>query len=67
MSPKPRPVSGPFGLDPNELAKIEGKGISLRAPKLNEFDLKDLLGDVTPSEAAKTSSYQFARCVLERY
>ncbi|XP_049764940.1 protein mini spindles [Schistocerca cancellata] len=48
-----RPVSGRFGLDPELLAKIEGKGVSLSAPKLNEFDLKDILDDGTPIDMPK--------------
>ncbi|XP_068082829.1 protein mini spindles [Anabrus simplex] len=41
--PKPRPVSGPFGLDTKLLERIEGDGIDLCAPKLKEFDLKEIL------------------------
>ncbi|PSN31815.1 Mini spindles protein [Blattella germanica] len=44
--PRPRPVStGPFGLDFELLERIEGKGVSLNAPKLAEFDLQDLIND----------------------
>jgi hypothetical protein len=44
--PKPRPVStGPFGLDFEFLERIEGKGVTLHAPKLAEFDLQDIIND----------------------
>lgn len=66
---QPRPSSGRYGLDPEFLAKIEGKGVSLSAPKLNEFDLKDLLDNGTridiPKPACQNSgspiSYQPAK------
>ncbi|XP_063227944.1 protein mini spindles [Bacillus rossius redtenbacheri] len=51
--PKPRPMSGPFGLDMNLLERIESNGVELRAPKLQEFDYEFLgsLPAVSPPKA----------------
>ncbi|XP_069680440.1 protein mini spindles isoform X4 [Periplaneta americana] len=61
--PKPRPVSsGPFGLDFDLLERIEGKGVSLNAPKLAEFDLHDIINDTPvsiPNVNTGTINYGF--------
>nr|CAD7194945.1 unnamed protein product [Timema douglasi] len=41
--PKPRPVSGPFGLDLSLLERLESHGVELHAPKLHEFDFGEIL------------------------
>ncbi|GLG98562.1 Protein mini spindles [Gryllus bimaculatus] len=40
--PKPRPVSGPFGLDSKLLEQIEKETLDLSAPKLENFDLAEI-------------------------
>lgn len=42
LTPKPRPVSGPFGLDTKLLEQIEGESIGLNPRKLENFDLTEI-------------------------
>ncbi|GLV37157.1 mini spindles [Carabus blaptoides fortunei] len=50
----PRPVSGPFGLDPNLLKQIEGAPVRVMKPQLIEMDL-NFLDETAPSPAEKPS------------